>query len=64
MFLGRLGSERTLFATPRIKDLKLPSDLNGITPISYPNTDAVEVREAMRFVADEVRERIKRLGPA
>ena len=64
MFFGRLGSERTLFATPRIKNLKLPSDLDGITPISYPDIETTGIEEAMRFVADAVRKTIKRRGPA
>ena len=35
MFIGRLGRHRTFLVHPDIKGLVLPSDLKGITPLSY-----------------------------
>jgi CRP/FNR family cyclic AMP-dependent transcriptional regulator len=35
MFIGRLGRHRTFLVHPAIKDLVLPSDLKGITTLSY-----------------------------
>ena len=35
MFIGRLGRHRTFLVHPGIKDLELPSDLKGITTLSY-----------------------------
>jgi predicted nucleotide-binding protein len=35
MFIGRLGRHRTFLIHPEIRDLVLPSDLKGITPLSY-----------------------------
>jgi CRP/FNR family transcriptional regulator, cyclic AMP receptor protein len=35
MFIGRLSRHRTFLVHPSLRDLVLPSDLKGITPISY-----------------------------
>lgn len=38
LLYGALGRERTFFALPRSADIKLPSDLIGVTPITYDGT--------------------------
>ncbi|WP_195909661.1 TIR domain-containing protein [Rhizobium tubonense] len=35
LFMGALGKERTFFVAPGDHEIKLPSDLQGITPITY-----------------------------
>ncbi|WP_419188308.1 TIR domain-containing protein [Stieleria bergensis] len=35
LFMGQLGRERTVMVTPRGIDLKLPSDLQGLNPLSF-----------------------------
>jgi predicted nucleotide-binding protein len=37
MFMGRLGRKRTVLMVPQGKNVKLPSDLTGLTVISYPS---------------------------
>ncbi len=39
MCLGALGRHRTLLVKPRTRDLKIPSDLVGNTPIEYTGDD-------------------------
>lgn len=40
LFLGRLGPDRVFLLFPRDSDLTLPSDLRGVTHISYKPIDA------------------------
>jgi CRP/FNR family cyclic AMP-dependent transcriptional regulator len=35
LFMGALGRDRTLIVKPRGEDIKMPSDLLGITPLDY-----------------------------
>jgi predicted nucleotide-binding protein len=35
LFMGQLGRDRTVMITPRGIDLKLPSDLHGLNPLSF-----------------------------
>lgn len=35
LFMGQLGRDRTVIVTPRGMDLKLPSDLHGLNPLSF-----------------------------
>ena len=35
MFIGRLGRKRTFLVEPRGEEVELPSDLKGITTLTY-----------------------------
>jgi predicted nucleotide-binding protein len=35
LFMGQLGRDRTVIVTPRGMNLKLPSDLHGLNPLSF-----------------------------
>jgi predicted nucleotide-binding protein len=64
MCIGNLGRKRAYFVKPRTRDLKIPSDLLGITPLDYehdgdPNTLAAR----LGHVCTEIRSAIRRLGP-
>ncbi len=63
MFIGRLGRHRTILVHPGIKDLVLPSDLKGITTLSYivPSIPS-ELRPRIAPVCTDIIEIIKRLG--
>ena len=40
LFMGQLSRHRSILIHPKVKDLKLPSDLQGLTLISYRDGDA------------------------
>jgi predicted nucleotide-binding protein len=65
LFAGRLGRDRTFLLVPDdLRDLKLPSDLLGITVGRFAHGETVaERREGMASVAEELIERIEQQGP-
>jgi CRP/FNR family cyclic AMP-dependent transcriptional regulator len=60
-FIGRLGRSRAILMEPRATQVKLPSDLAGITSIRY-RFDPAEPAVSMGPACNELREHIKRLG--
>jgi predicted nucleotide-binding protein len=63
LFGGAIGRERSFFAVEKGVDLKIPSDLAGITSLRFSRPDkprdAPEVKEACA----QIEERIRALGP-
>lgn len=63
MFIGRLGRHRTVLAHPKLKDLVLPSDLQGITPASYiPPDKPEELGSRLGPVCNEIRKIVQKFG--
>lgn len=62
-FMGRLGRTRAILMEPRGEDVKLPSDLTGITTISYKFVDGDGLPVAMSSACNRLRNHINRLGP-
>lgn len=60
-FMGRLGRSRAILMEPRATQVKLPSDLAGITSIRY-RFDEAEPTVSMGPACNELRDHIKRLG--
>ncbi len=60
-FMGRLGRSRAILMEPRETQVKLPSDLAGVTTISY-RFDPHEPAASMGVACNELRDHIKRLG--
>lgn len=67
LFMGQLGRERTAIVTPRDIDLKMPSDLLGLNPLSFsPPSDATDQRKlatALAPVCTQLKALFDRLGP-
>jgi diguanylate cyclase (GGDEF)-like protein len=64
MFISRLGRERCFFIVPReIQTLRIPTDLWGITPLTYDSQRSDgNLRGALGPACNKIRQSIKQLG--
>lgn len=62
-FMGRLGRHRALLLEPRGEEVKLPSDLAGLTTVPYKYGDGRDLPAAMGPACNRIREIIQELGP-
>lgn len=62
LFMGAIGRERTLIVIPRGVDLKLPTDLLGVTHLPYARGGPTSRGQQLRPVAQLLWRRIKQLG--
>jgi predicted nucleotide-binding protein len=62
LFIGRLGRKRSFLVEPRGEEVELPSDLKGITALTY-KYDPKALPEALAPVCNKMRLIIKDLGP-
>jgi predicted nucleotide-binding protein len=62
-FMGRLGRHRALLVEPRGEEVRLPSDLAGITTITYRYGDGKDLTRALAPACNRLREIIRELGP-
>jgi hypothetical protein len=63
LFMGALGPERTYMVLPDGVDLKLPSDVAGITYLPYPARADNNMGAALSGVVIEIIDEIKMAGP-
>lgn len=63
LFMGALGRKRTFFATPvGVKDLKIPSDILGITALNYKIGEPEDLASDVGPLCDHLRTIITTLG--
>ena len=63
LFMGALGKDRCFIITPRGKELKLPSDLLGITPIDYNSErEDKDLAQALTAPTTKIKRVLKKLG--
>jgi CRP/FNR family cyclic AMP-dependent transcriptional regulator len=62
LFMGKLTRYRAILVHPKRKDLKLPSDLQGLTLISYEPGDDATFTARLSHVCDQIRALVKKLG--
>ena len=62
LFVGRLGLERTYIVMPRGSNLGLPTDLHGVTVVTY-RPRPTDMRSAVHPAALATREAITQRGP-
>ena len=63
LLMGALGRDRTFAVHPRGKDIKIPTDLLGIKPVTYSVDPGIDLTVAMGPVNTELRKIIAKLGP-
>ena len=63
MFIGRLGQHRSFLLEPRNTDIKLPSDLSGITTIPYKTGPSDQMLSLIGPACNILRRTMKELGP-
>lgn len=63
LFMGRLGLDRAILMEPRGSDVKLPSDMAGVTTIPYRFEKNGNNASLMGPACNKLREHITRLGP-
>ncbi len=63
LFMGRLGRARAILMEPREVTLKLPSDLAGLTTISYRFEVGRDTAALLAPACNDLRDHITRLGP-
>ena len=64
LFIGKLGRERVFFLLPEKTDMRIPSDLLGITPAKYkPNRSDNKLQAATAPASHNMRLIIQKLGP-
>ncbi|MBD8548269.1 nucleotide-binding protein [Sphingomonas sp. CFBP 8760] len=63
LFMGRLGRARALLMEPRGEKVKLPSDLAGVTTITYRFQEGHDAGAAMAPACNQLRKHMRELGP-
>lgn len=63
LFMGRLGRARAILMEPREEKVKLPSDLAGITTITYRYEKGSDTAALMAPACNKLRDHINALGP-
>ncbi len=63
MFVGRLGRARSFLVEPRGDEVRLPSDLKGITTIGYPTRKGQDLASRLGPACNQMREIFNELGP-
>lgn len=62
IFMGRLGRKRAILMEPRGQKVKLPSDIAGITTVSYKLAERSDLHSALAPAADKIRNHILDMG--
>lgn len=63
LFMGALGHSRTFLVYPRGIDIKVPTDLTGITPLTYEQRPQCELPSAIAPACNQLRNLILKAGP-
>jgi CRP/FNR family transcriptional regulator, cyclic AMP receptor protein len=62
LFMGQLARERVFIVKEQHTDIKIPSDLLGITPVTYVMKPGCPIEAAIAPACHEIRKAITKLG--
>ena len=62
LFMGRLERNRTFIVKEHSSDVKIPTDLLGITPLTYVYRDGEDLTAAVATVCTDLRKTAQKLG--
>src|ERR1017187_844034 len=62
LFMGKLSRHRAILLHPRVTVLKIPSDLQGLTLLSYTPGPTAELASRVESVCEEIRKIVKYYG--
>jgi predicted nucleotide-binding protein len=62
LFMGRLSRHRAILVAPKIDDLKMPSDVTGLTLLKYPVDETVPLRQRLGPVCTDIKSIIEKYG--
>lgn len=63
LLMGALGRERVFILKPRNVDVRIPSDLLGVTWIEYARAGRLSLRERLKGPCRKIVDDIRRVGP-
>ena len=63
LFMGQLSRHRAILVHPKIDNLKIPSDLQGLTFIRYEPGDASTLADRMKPVCEKILKVVEKEGP-
>ncbi len=63
LFIGRLGRPRSILLEPALADVKLPSDLSGITTVRYRPGPENELLSLLAPACNQMRRLFNEIGP-
>jgi CRP/FNR family transcriptional regulator, cyclic AMP receptor protein len=63
LLIGAIGRNRTFIVSPRKVDLKIPTDLLGVTPLTYDDTKPSWQDTEIPIISNEIRKMVNQIGP-
>jgi predicted nucleotide-binding protein len=63
LLIGAIGRHRTFIVSPRKADIKIPTDLLGVTTLAYDNTKSSWQESEISIVSNEIRKAVTNIGP-
>jgi CRP/FNR family transcriptional regulator, cyclic AMP receptor protein len=62
LFMGKLTRHRAILIHPKVRNLKIPSDLHGLTLLSYPPDSPPDLADRLKPACDDIRKIVKLHG--